>query len=78
MSGANADGATHPAGRTLHGRTEQHIHANGHVHCDSNRHAVCYAYVNIYLPGLSPAAVEEPLVIMDIMLVMAHRGETCE
>ena len=38
-------------------------------------YADCYTYN--YLSGLSPTAAEEPLVIVDIMLVVAHQGETC-
>ncbi|MBC8252769.1 MAG: hypothetical protein H8E35_01910 [Ardenticatenia bacterium] len=55
---------------------DEHVDANGHAHCDSNQHADCHTYD--YLPGLSSTAVEEPLVIVDIMLVVAHWGETCE
>jgi hypothetical protein len=80
---ASADGNSH-TDRYAHGHTDQHTnsradkhayshaYANGHVHCDCNWHADCYAYVNIYLPGLSPAASSEPLVLVDIMLVAVH------
>jgi len=57
-------------------RSNTNEHTNGHVHCDPNRNTDCYTYV--ITSGLSPAASQEPLVIVDIMLVAAHWGETCE